>query len=283
VISVVTPSFRQLDWLQLCVASVADQVDVRVEHIVQDGGSNGFSENTLLQAVQRDDYHLRFFVEKDVGMYDAINRGLSRASGEICAYLNCDEQYLPGALGRVAAEFESNPTTDVLLAGSLVVDGDGNYHCSRPALKPRLRDLQIGLMYNLSSGIFFRSSLIRKGKHFFDPRLRIVGDRDWLLRVLAAGAQMQTVDYFTSIFSDLGTNLALSDLGEKEIRSVANAPHLFPTISSAYTTLSNRFRRLIAGHYRQRPFSYSIYTLKDPTHRRAFNVGRPTGIWRNRL
>ena len=42
-------------------------------------------------------------------MYDAINRGLRRASGEILAYLNCDEQYLPGALQEVAAFFEKHP------------------------------------------------------------------------------------------------------------------------------------------------------------------------------
>ena len=42
------------------------------------------------------------FIEKDGGMYDAVNRGYRRAQGDILAYLNCDEQYLPGALKTVA-------------------------------------------------------------------------------------------------------------------------------------------------------------------------------------
>ena len=42
---------------------------------------------------------VRAFVEKDQGMYDAVNRGLRRATGEMLAYLNCDEQYLPGTAG----------------------------------------------------------------------------------------------------------------------------------------------------------------------------------------
>ena len=54
-------------------------------------------------------------------MYDALNRGLRRARGEICAHLNCDEQYLPGTLNRVAAIFEAQPEIDIVFGDALVV------------------------------------------------------------------------------------------------------------------------------------------------------------------
>ena len=95
-LSIITPSFRSSAWLKLCLASVADQ-QVELEHIVQDAGSDDGTLDWLPQ-----DRRARVFVEKDQGMYDAINRGLRRASGDILAYLNCDEQYLPGALPRPA-------------------------------------------------------------------------------------------------------------------------------------------------------------------------------------
>src|SRR5580658_5685732 len=101
--SVVTPSFRQSLWLKLCVASVADQ-GVEVEHIVQDACSDDGTLDWLLT-----DPRVQAFSEKDAGMYDAVNRGLRRASGEILSYLNCDEQYLPGALRAVETHFESHP------------------------------------------------------------------------------------------------------------------------------------------------------------------------------
>src|SRR4051812_32476315 len=104
--SIVTPSFRQLDWLQLCVASVGDQTGVEVEHIVQDAGTEGIGDFVQIGS------HLRLFVEADAGMYDAINRGLRRATGQICAYLNSDEQYLPDALRKVAHVFAANPELD---------------------------------------------------------------------------------------------------------------------------------------------------------------------------
>src|SRR5688572_31350980 len=93
--SIITPSFRNSEWLKLCVASVADQ-GVEHEHIVQDGGSDDGTLDWL-----RIDPRVQAHVEKDAGMYDAINRGLNRATGDIIAHLNCDEQYLPGALPAV--------------------------------------------------------------------------------------------------------------------------------------------------------------------------------------
>ena len=98
--SVVTPSFNQLDWLELCIASVADQRETgSVEHIVCDGGSagiEGFKERMLVRFPETKNYRLEFVVGPDAGMYDATNKGLRRANGEICSYLNCDEQLLPG-------------------------------------------------------------------------------------------------------------------------------------------------------------------------------------------
>src|SRR4051794_12168911 len=113
-ISIITPSFRQLDWLRLAMASVADQQGVSIEHIVQDGETDGVRE--VFEKVSAipggGDYVPRLFVEKDNGMYDAINRGLARSTGEICGYLNCDEQYFPSALRAVADYFAANPNID---------------------------------------------------------------------------------------------------------------------------------------------------------------------------
>src|SRR6266850_2124698 len=73
--SIVTPSYRSSAWLRLCVASVADQA-VESEHIVQDAGS----DDGTLDWAQKDG-RVKMFMEKDLGMYDAVNRGLRRASG----------------------------------------------------------------------------------------------------------------------------------------------------------------------------------------------------------
>ena len=94
--SIITPSFRNSSWLRLCVASIADQQGVELEHIVQDSCSDDGTQDWLPR-----DQRVQAFIEKDSGMYDAVNRGWRRARGDILAYLNCDEQYLPGALKTV--------------------------------------------------------------------------------------------------------------------------------------------------------------------------------------
>src|ERR1700723_1967596 len=122
--SVITPSFRNSEWLKLCIASVADQSGVEFEHIVQDACSDDGTQDWLLK-----DSRVKAFIEKNSGMYDAVNRGYRRAPGDILCYLNCDEQYLPGALAGVKSFFEANPQVEVALAGSIVTDGEGNYIC----------------------------------------------------------------------------------------------------------------------------------------------------------
>src|SRR5215467_9854016 len=114
--SIVTPSFRSSRWLKLCIASVADQ-GVTLEHIIQDAGS----DDGTLDWLPRDP-RVKAFIEKDQGMYDAINRGLKRSKGDLLAWLNCDEQYLPGALRTANAFFEKNPQIDVLFGDVIFVD-----------------------------------------------------------------------------------------------------------------------------------------------------------------
>src|SRR5438477_8606151 len=132
-ISVVTPSFQQLEWLKLCAASVADQKGVQHEHIIQDAGSSGDLEDWA-----RTIPNLSLFVEGDAGMYDAINRGLRRSRGAICSYLNCDEQLLPGALAKVVAFFEEHSDVDVLFGDAILIDRVCNPISYRRVVLPTL-------------------------------------------------------------------------------------------------------------------------------------------------
>src|SRR5438046_1606943 len=129
-ISIITPSLRQLEWLRLAMASVADQEGIEVEHIIQDAGTAGINEFFQSNVAANDTRHTtKLFVERDAGMYDAVNRGWGRATGDLLAYLNCDEQYLPGALRTISDFFGAHPDIDVALAGTIVTDAEGRYLC----------------------------------------------------------------------------------------------------------------------------------------------------------
>jgi glycosyltransferase involved in cell wall biosynthesis len=103
-ISIVTPSYNQAAFLEQTITSVLDQDYPNLEFMVIDGGSTDGS----LDVIRRYERHLAFWVsEPDRGQTDAINKGFSRASGEIFNWLNSDDYYEPGALWAVAEAFSA--------------------------------------------------------------------------------------------------------------------------------------------------------------------------------
>ena len=178
--SIVTPSFRSSAFLKLCIASVADQA-VELEHIVQDAGSDDGTLDWLTA-----DRRVKAFVEKDSGMYDAVNRGLRRASGEILAYLNCDEQHLPGALPAVSDYFDLHPGVDVIFSDCVVVDGAGKFICFRKVQLPTRHHIKVSHLPTFTCSTFFRRRIIDERGFYFDPEWRVIGDIQWMLRLLEA-------------------------------------------------------------------------------------------------
>jgi glycosyltransferase involved in cell wall biosynthesis len=275
--SIITPSFRNSAWLKLCIASVADQQGVEFEHIVQDSCSDDDTRTWLPQ-----DRRVQAFIEKDAGMYDAVNRGFRRANGDILAYLNCDEQYLPGALAAVEQFFIQNPGVEVALMGSIVVDGAGAYICHRHALVPHPHHIWFRFSA-LTSSIFIRRSVIHQRGLFFDTRWRDLGDFHWMLALMKNRVPMAVSNHFTSTFTDTGDNMNLKPNAVREkVETYAMCPRWVKLLKPVWIG-HHRLRRLAAGHFTLKPDRYSIYTLSSPNRRVTFEVSHPTGIWKNRL
>jgi len=273
--SIITPSFRNSQWLKLCVASVADQQGVEVEHIVQDAGSDDGTLDWLTR-----DPRVQAHVEKDKGMYDAVNRGFRRARGELLAYLNCDEQYLPGTLKKVSDYFDLHPKVDIVFGDCVVVDARGNYLCERRPLTPRrLHILTSGNLGFLTAATFLRRRVIDMHQLFFNPEMRDVGDAEWALRVMELGLTTTVMPGFLSVFTETGHNLNLGANTAKERIQFVNSSPRFARYLSPLLLLHFRLRRWRAGHYRCQPHDYSIYTLESPDRRQTFHVAKPTFRW----
>ena len=275
--SVVTPSFRQSQWLTLCVASVADQ-GVEVEHIVQDACSDDGTLDWLLT-----DPRVKAYAEKDAGMYDAVNRGLRRASGEILSYLNCDEQYLPGALPAVGAYFESHPGVELLFGNCVVVGPQGEFLCYRKVQKPSKYHVMVSHLPTFTCSTFFRRSVLDQHGLFFDSQWRDLGDADWVLRALDKGIRVGILGEFLSVFTDTGANMNLSPNAQREKKRLAESAPTWARKLALALVCRHRFNRLVRGAYRQKPFNYAIYTLASSNARVEHRVERPTFVWKGRL
>lgn len=93
-ISVITVCFNSAPTLARALQSVADQDWVKVEHIVIDGAS----VDETSEIVERFPHVAQFVSEPDKGIYDAMNKGLDRASGDIVCFLNADDHYASRAV-----------------------------------------------------------------------------------------------------------------------------------------------------------------------------------------
>jgi glycosyltransferase involved in cell wall biosynthesis len=119
-ISIVTPSFQQAAYIEQTIESVLSQKYADLEFIVIDGGS---SDGTV-DILKRYDKHFTYWVsEKDRGQTHAINKGLSRVTGQVWAFLNSDDLLRPGSLHTVGRMFGAQPDLD-WVSGCTDVFGD---------------------------------------------------------------------------------------------------------------------------------------------------------------
>jgi Glycosyl transferase family 2 len=279
--SIITPSFRQLDWLRLAVASVADQEGVKVEHIIQDAGSEGIEEifrNSTNVPVHSGGYSAKLFVEKDAGMYDAINRGLRRATGEICGYLNCDEQYLPETLTIVARFFAAHRAVDVLFGDAVLTDQQGSPISYRRTILPRLQHVRLAHLNTLSCAMFFRRRLLDRG-FYFDPSLKDVGDGVWVEELLRNNIKMATMPRPLAIFAFTGKNRSAMAYAGGEADSRRGSAGSGACLQRRFAIVTHRIRKAMAGAYRRRNVEIQIFTFGSPERREQRSGKRVDFRW----
>ena len=181
-VSIITPSFNQASYLEQTLRSVFDQDHADIEYIVMDGGSTDGSVEIIKKYASKLAY---WSSEKDAGQADAINKGMGRARGEIVAWLNSDDTYLPGAVAAAVRAFEQHPDVVLIYGDMLAVDEQGQtfntFHYHQLALEDLLSFQIIG-----QPAVFMRRSAFEKAGGL-DPSFHLLLDHLLWIRIAAQG------------------------------------------------------------------------------------------------
>jgi glycosyltransferase involved in cell wall biosynthesis len=187
-VSIVTPSFQQSAFLEQTIRSVLDQDYGAIEYLVVDGGSTDGS----LQIIGKYADRLAWWVsEKDQGQADAINKGFGHAKGEIIAWLNSDDAYMPGAVSAAVKAFEAYPQAVLIYGDMLAVDEHDQPINNLKYRQVRLADLLCFQIIGQPAVFMRRSAFERAGG--LDPTFHFLLDHQLWIKIAEQG-ELKKID-----------------------------------------------------------------------------------------
>jgi len=255
-VSIITPVLNRVESLGTCLSSVANQTYEPIEHIVVDGGSTDGTVGLL--GGYRASHRFQWISQPDDGMYDAINKGISLAHGDVLAYLNSDDLYLPWSVEVAVRALQSEVD---LIYGDLAV------FVSRANGRPGdffiqfypdfdLRYYSYVGMLGQPTVFWHRSLTERIGP--FDVRYRLIGDCEYWLRAALGGARLRHVPELMAIQVEHESTLRKTQAARlsEEFDTLRRA--MMAMIDPPASLRWERLKRSVVWRARQLEFFYAM-------------------------
>ncbi len=237
-VSIITPSFNQAAFLETAMRSVLEQDHKDLEYLVVDGGSTDGS----LEIIRRYADRLAWWVsEKDQGQAEAINKGLKRAQGEIAAWLNSDDAYLPGAVSAAVRAFEQNPEAVMVYADMRAVDQNGRRINALRYRQLTLQDLLCFQIIGQPAVFMKRAAFERAGG--LDTRFHLLLDHQLWIKLARQGPIVHVNDTWAAARYHPGAkNRARAAEFGKEAFDILDWANGDPTLAGTLQPVGRRAR-----------------------------------------
>jgi glycosyltransferase involved in cell wall biosynthesis len=158
-VSVITPSYNQGQYLEATIQSILAQDYPNIEFIIVDGGS----KDNSIDIIRKYEKHLTWWVsEKDQGHADALNKGFSKATGNILAWLNSDDTYAaPSVISEAVSYLLKNPSVGMVYADANLIDNNGCQVGQFASRQTSYKQMLHGSVHIPQATTFFRTELWR--------------------------------------------------------------------------------------------------------------------------
>jgi glycosyltransferase involved in cell wall biosynthesis len=242
-VSIITPSYNQAAFLDEAIQSVLGQEGVPVEYLIVDGGSTDGSVEIIRKYADR----LAWWVsERDAGQAEAINKGLQRAKGEIVAWLNSDDLYLPGAIARAVTAFEAHPETSLVFGDAVTIDPAGR-QIGRLAFGDWGLDELMGFRIICQPAVLMRRTILEQAG-YLDPSYHYLLDHQLWLRI----ARLSPICHVPQVWAQARHHPGAKNVAQPEgfSRETLRLLAWMETQPDLASRLAANRRRIEAGAYR---------------------------------
>ena len=179
-ITIVTPSFNQVDFLERTILSVLDQNYPNLEYIIIDGGSTDGS----VEIIKKYEKYLSYWVsEKDNGQSQAINKGLKKATSEWVAWQNSDDIFYPGTFHAMVDAARKTSQSNLIIGNMNLIDEQDHIINKLKYVTPTYQSLLSEGMVLTNQAAFWRRSVHEK-IGYLNEDLHYGFDYEWFLRLL---------------------------------------------------------------------------------------------------
>jgi glycosyltransferase involved in cell wall biosynthesis len=245
-VSIVTPSFNQAQYLEATIRSVLEQDYPRVEYFVIDGGSTDGSVEIIKKYA---DKLAGWVSEKDQGQTDAINKGFARATGSILAWLNSDDTYQPGAISAAVKLLQDHPDVGMIYGDANFINEAGKVIGKFPSAQTDYARLQRGYVHVAQQSSFWRADLWKQVGPL-DPSFYFAMDYDLWVRL----ARISTLKYVPQVWA----NFRLHTSG----KTIVADDRCWPEMLKVHYRDGGSFFAPIVAKYYARKLAAPLLTLR---------------------
>ncbi len=211
VVTVITVTWNlvrseRVDYVRECIESVHAQDYPEIEHLIVDGASDDGTLDILAEYEQKG--WIKCYSEPDAGIYDAMNKGIAKATGKYIAFLNSDDFWHHPKAVSLSVELLEKTNADFSYAPRKLINLDGSLRAYQGAhMAAFYRQMPFG-----HQTMFTKTSVIREHGGFADDRLKISADYDLVTRLLLSGAKTVYVPLCFTSFRAGGASGSIDDV-----------------------------------------------------------------------